>query len=279
MRNNAQTPQKTPLYATAGVGYVVIPVSDIDRETYIDNCRRTCTVAIQGGPGRSIYQNVPIPPEVLQMIEFPEDSESFGTPVVWIVDDLQQWPVVVNYLNLYELNQQQQGQRRFKKQVGDAVVEVILDASNSEIDIMVSGTTDVPGELNIKVSSQNSDSKINVTSDADISVTGAQSVSVVSAKKITATINEGVATEEGVEVVLEGDALSYTTKGGKSTFTVKGDTASFNSGANRGFINIAQIESLVKALQKDLLVASSGSNLSTWMASEMPKMEDKKLSH
>lgn len=44
-------------------------------------------------------------------------------------------------------------------------------------------------------------------------------------------------------------------------------------------VNIAQIESLVKALQKDLLIASSGSNLSSWMASEMPKMEDKKLSH
>lgn len=279
MKVNAQTPQKTPLYATAGIGYIVLPLSDVDRQTYIDNCLRTCTVAIQGGPGRSIYQSVPIAPEVLQMVEFPPDTDSFGTPVVWVVDDLQQWPVVVNYLNLSELDQQQIGQRRFKKQIGDSVVEFVLDASNSEIDIMVSGVAETPGELNIKVTSANVDSQINVFSDAEINVTGTKSVTVTSAQKIVASILDGVDTDEGVEVTLEGDSLSYQTKNGKSTFIVKGDQASFNGGANRGVINIAQIESLVQALQKDLLIASSGSNLSQWMASEMPKMEDKKLSH
>lgn len=279
MKVNAQTPQKTPLYATAGIGYIVLPLSDVDRQTYIDNCLRTCTVAIQGGPGRSIYQSVPIAPEVLQMVEFPPDTDSFGTPVIWVVDDLQQWPVVVNYLNLSELDQQQIGQRRFKKQIGDSVVEFVLDASNSEIDIMVSGVAETPGELNIKVTSANADSQINVFSDAEINVTGTKSVTVTSAQKIVANVLDGVDTDEGVEVTLEGDSLSYQTKNGKSTFIVKGDQASFNGGANRGVINIAQIESLVQALQKDLLIASSGSNLSQWMASEMPKMEDKKLSH
>lgn len=279
MRVNAQTPQKTPLYATAGIGYIVLPLSDVDRQTYIENCLRTCTVTIQGGPGRSIYQNVPIAPEVLQMVEFPPDTESFGTPVIWVVDDLQQWPVVVNYLNLSELDQQQIGQRRFRKQIGDSVVEFILDASNSEIDVMVSGSAETPGELNIKVTSPNGDSKVNVSSDAEINVTGAKLVQVASAQKIIASIIDGVDTEEGVEVTLDGDSLSYKTKNGKSTFTVKGNKASFNGGENRGVVNIAQIESLVQALQKDLLIASSGSNLSQWMASEMPKMEDKKLSH
>ena len=170
MRVNAQTPQKRPLYATAGVGYVVLPLTDVDRQTYIENCLRTCTVTIQGGPGRSIYQNVPIAPEVLQMVEFPVDTESFGTPVIWVVDDLQQWPVVVNYLNLTELDQQQIGQRRFRKQIGDSIVEFILDAANSEIDIMVSGTANTPGELNIKVTSPNGDSKVNLYSDGDVSV-------------------------------------------------------------------------------------------------------------
>lgn len=279
MRVNAQTPQKRPLYATAGVGYVVLPLTDVDRQTYIENCLRTCTVTIQGGPGRSIYQNVPIAPEVLQMVEFPVDTESFGTPVIWVVDDLQQWPVVVNYLNLTELDQQQIGQRRFRKQIGDSIVEFILDAANSEIDIMVSGTANTPGELNIKVTSPNGDSKVNLYSDGDVSVSGTKSVQVTSAQKIVANIIDGVDTEEGVEVTLEGNSLSYKTKNSKSTFTVKGDKASFNGGENRGAVNIAQIESLVKALQKDLLIASSGSNLSSWMASEMPKMEDKKLSH
>lgn len=144
---------------------------------------------------------------------------------------------------------------------------------------MVSGSAETPGELNIKVTSPNGDSKVNVSSDAEINVTGAKLVQVASAQKIIASIIDGVDTEEGVEVTLDGDSLSYKTKNGKSTFTVKGNKASFNGGENRGVVNIAQIESLVKALQKDLLIASSGSNLSSWMVSEMPKMEDKKLSH
>lgn len=268
------------LYAgSGGVGYIVIPQSDIDRETYIANCLRTSTVAIQGGEGRSVYQNVPIPPEVLQMVEFPPDSDTFGSPIVWVLDDRLQWPVVVNYLDLDNLNTQQVGQRRFRKQVGDSVVDFIMDAANGEINLIVSGSDNVPPELNIKVSSPNANSRVMISSDGEISVNGAKAVSVTSTTTITATINDGVNTDEGVEVSLKGDELAYTTKGGKSTFIVKGDQASFNGGANRGVINIAQIESLVQALQKDLLIASSGSNLSQWMASEMPKMEDKKLSH
>ena len=280
MKNNAQTPQRRMLYAgSGGVGYIVIPQSDIDRETYIANCLRTSTVAIQGGEGRSVYQNVPIPPEVLQMVEFPPDPDTFGSPIVWVLDDRLQWPVVVNYLDLDNLNTQQVGQRRFRKQVGDSVVDFIMDAANGEINLIVSGSDNVPPELNIKVSSPNANSRVMISSDGEISVNGAKAVSVTSTTTITATINDGVNTDEGVEVSMKGDELAYTTKGGKSTFIVKGDQASFNGGANRGVINIAQIESLVQALQKDLLIASSGSNLSQWMASEMPKMEDKKLSH
>lgn len=123
---------------------------------------------------------------------------------------------------------------------------------------MVSGVAETSGELNIKVTSANNDSQINVFSDAEINVTGTKAVTVTSAQKIVANILDGVDTDEGVEVTLEGDSLSYQTKNGKSTFIVKGDQASFNGGANRGVINIAQIESLVQALQKDLLIASSG---------------------
>ena len=119
----------------------------------------------------------------------------------------------------------------------------------------------------------------NIISDSDIIVSGDKNVEITSAARITAHIVNGVDTEAGIEVILQDDELQYTTKGAKSTFTVKGNKASFNGGENRGVVNIAQIESLVKALQKDLLIASSGSNLSSWMASEMPKMEDKKLSH
>lgn len=64
-----------------------------------------------------------------------------------------------------------------------------------------------------------------------------------------------------------------------SEVTVTPDLIQFNSGENRGIMNIAQIESLIQALQKDLIIARSGSNLAAWMASELPLLEDKKITH
>lgn len=272
--------QMNHLYmGSGGIGYIVIPEGGENRELYIQNCMRTNTVSIQGGPGRSIYNNVPIPPSVLETVEFPVSINEFGTPIVWVLDEYEQWPIVVNSLDLRNFNQQQYGQRTLRKESNGVIAEVKTDASQGIIDIYVNGTEYTPAEINIRVQSTNADSKVNIVSDADISVSGDKNVEITSAARITARIVNGVDTEAGIEVVLQGDELQYATKGAKSTFIVKGGEASFNNGENRGMVNIAQIESLVQALQKDLLIASSGSNLSTWMANEMPKMEDKKLSH
>ena len=186
---------------------------------------------------------------------------------------------MVNSLDLRNFNQQQYGQRTLRKESNGVIAEVKTDASQGIIDIYVNGTEYTPAEINIRVQSTNADSKVNIVSDADISVSGDKNVEITSAARITAHIVNGVDTEAGIEVVLQDDELQYVTKGAKSTFVVKEGKASFNNGENRGMVNIAQIESLVQALQKDLLIASSGSNLSTWMANEMSKMEDKKLSH
>lgn len=272
--------QMNHLYTgSGGIGYIVIPEGGENRELYIQNCMRTNTVSIQGGPGRSIYNNVPIPPSVLETVEFPVSINEFGTPIVWVLDEYEQWPIVVNSLDLRNFNQQQYGQRTLRKESNGVIAEVKTDASQGIIDIYVNGTEYTPAEINIRVQSTNADSKVNIVSDADISVSGDKNVEITSAARITAHIVNGVDTEAGIEVVLQDDELQYVTKGAKSTFVVKEGKASFNNGENRGMVNIAQIESLVQALQKDLLIASSGSNLSTWMANEMPKMEDKKLSH
>lgn len=272
--------QMNHLYmGSGGIGYIVIPEGGENRELYIQNCMRTNTVSIQGGPGRSIYNNVPIPPSVLETVEFPVSINEFGTPIVWVLDEYEQWPIVVNSLDLHSFNQQQYGQRTLRKESNGVIAEVKTDASQGIIDIYVNGTEYTPAEINIRVQSTNADSKVNIVSDADISVSGDKNVEITSAARITAHIVNGVDTEAGIEVVLQDDELQYATKGAKSTFIVKEGKASFNNGENRGMVNIAQIESLVQALQKDLLIASSGSNLSTWMANEMPKMEDKKLSH
>ena len=60
---------------------------------------------------------------------------------------------------------------------------------------------------------------------------------------------------------------------------MSGKLVEINGGKNRGVLNIAQFESFIQAVAKDLLAAMSGSQVSSWMASEMPKMEDKNFTH
>lgn len=81
--------------------------------------------------------------------------------------------------------------------------------------------------------------------------------------------------EVNIDINLEGVQVKS-----KRNITVDGeDKIIINGGTNRGLVNIEQIESLAEALLKDLLIAQSGVNLNKWMANEMPKMEDKKVSH
>lgn len=84
---------------------------------------------------------------------------------------------------------------------------------------------------------------------------------------------------EGGDVEIHINNRVFSQIGDGSKCEVTEDLIEVNGGSNRGLVNIAQIESLVTALQKDLLIASTGTNLSKWMADEMPKMEDKKFTH
>lgn len=65
-----------------------------------------------------------------------------------------------------------------------------------------------------------------------------------------------------------------------TTIDIEGKTTTINGGENKGLVNSDAIRSLAQALMKDLLVLGSGTNLSTWMGSDMvTKLEDPNVSH
>lgn len=74
------------------------------------------------------------------------------------------------------------------------------------------------------------------------------------------------------------DGMEFVVNEG-TTIKIEGENTIINGGLNRGLVNIAQVESLAVAIMKDLTGLSSGTNLSKWMGQEMPKMEDKKVTH
>lgn len=64
-----------------------------------------------------------------------------------------------------------------------------------------------------------------------------------------------------------------------TSIKIEGDTITINGGKNKGLINIDEFRSFVDAVSKDLLIARSGTNVSQWMATSLPKIEDTKVLH
>ena len=89
---------------------------------------------------------------------------------------------------------------------------------------------------------------------------------------------ESVSGDGWTVAYVRGDEFWVENSGG-TTVQVVGDTININGGDNRGLLNIAQFESFIRAVAQDLVVAQSGTNVSQWMAEEMPKMEDKRVNH
>jgi len=66
---------------------------------------------------------------------------------------------------------------------------------------------------------------------------------------------------------------------GDSEIDIKKDIITFNDGNNGGLLNRLQFDKLITAIQEDFVVAQSGANLTSWIASEYPNLYDNKVKH
>ena len=178
--------RKSPVnIGTAGVGFVVIPNAET-REQYIEDCYRTNTVTIQGGQGYGFFPDVHVDSEVMQQLSFPSGAEddNRGSAVVWVRDDITGLPVIVATLrkqdDYYALAE---NQRRWACSTPNGSVEVFADG-NGNLNISITGSDNFPGALNVKVSSDNADSVVNVSSDAEVNVQADKKVKVISADEV-----------------------------------------------------------------------------------------------
>lgn len=175
---------------SAGVGFVVVP-SEVDRVQYIKDCYRTNTLTINGGKGYGYFSGVHADINVMQNIHFPTDEENRGTPVVWVKDAISQLPVIVGVLRkqneYYSLNE---NQWRLKRGTETRNVEIFVDGTTAGLDITVLGDKDEPANIDIKLTSENKDSVLNVVSDNEINITGEKAVNVTSNQKATLKVTE-----------------------------------------------------------------------------------------
>lgn len=178
---------------TAAVGYVVVP-PEMGLDDYIEDCYRTNTVTIWGGRGFGYFNCVHVTSNVMQEIQFPENPEedNRGSAVIWIKDENSGLPVIVGVLlNQSDILPQETNQFRLKRCINDKrAIEVFLDAKSAAMFVNITGDSEDSADLNIKVTSENKDSVINVYSDGDINVSAGQNVKVESAESIDVAVKE-----------------------------------------------------------------------------------------
>jgi hypothetical protein len=176
----------------AGVGFVVVP-EGIDRLEYIENCYRTNTIAMSGGTGYGYFFNVNVDSNVMQHIQFPTniDEDLRGTAVVWVKDSIHNVPVVVASLrkqdDFYILDE---NQYLVKRETETTSVVLFADGSKSLYEINVIGNKENPGNINIKVTSENKDSVFNLYVDNELNVTTQKKINVVSEDEISIKIKK-----------------------------------------------------------------------------------------
>ena len=84
--------------------------------------------------------------------------------------------------------------------------------------------------------------------------------------------------KEGELYIKVNTKISVEIEGG-STLTMDKEKVVVNGGENHGAVNVEVLRELIQAIQKDLLVAQSGSNVASWMAKGMTEIEDTKFDH
>lgn len=176
---------------SAGVGFVVVP-NETEREQYIEDCYRTNTLTINGGMGYGFFHNVHTDEAVMQNITFPTDEDNRGTAVVWVRDAVSQLPVIIGTLrkqgDYYALKERQFLLKRGDN--GKKIVEVFIDGNETNLDITLSGDDKNPANMNVKLSSENKDSTLNIISDNKLQIQSDNIITHQSSGKIEFKIKE-----------------------------------------------------------------------------------------
>lgn len=137
---------------SCGIGCVIVP-SDVERQVYIDRCFSTETVSIMTQSGGMSFNNVPVSLEALQHIEFPEETRTFGSQVVFVFHPQISKPIIVAVLSkgdeLFGVNWKQF--KAFKSE-GENFVSVIGDGRKGTLCVSIRGTeNESGGKLQIRV--------------------------------------------------------------------------------------------------------------------------------
>lgn len=186
---------------SVGIGYIALP-SDIPRAEYISLCYKNSSVCIKCEDG-SFYTRVPIDSTALNFIEFPLEINDLGSPIVFVNEPVKNQLIVLGVLNKIEDMQDNiEGQFKFKKKFGASYVEIVGSAKNESIGLIVDGQD--RGEIFINVSNDKSNAKLNIEILGDANLTVSNNINFTSHNKIRLeTLNDTDKNEENISSSFE----------------------------------------------------------------------------
>lgn len=155
-----------------GIGYIAIP-TDLSREAYINDCYKNLHVSIKTEDG-GFLNRVPISPEILNFIDFPETPEANGTCVVYNTDEQYQNTFIIGRFETRdEIGDNREHRFTFKRKYNGQYAEISGSSREAMVNIFVNGK-DKPGLFKVSVVDDNNQSSLDVEVAGDIkaSVTG-----------------------------------------------------------------------------------------------------------
>lgn len=146
----------------------------VDRQVYIDNCYKTGTVTLIN-ENSEVINRVKIGKLLLQLVEFPDDTDSLGSEVICLTIPYSgEIRVVDVYYTDKQYNFQKENEYRFVKQHNTGIASITVDGRGRTI-ISVDGGEDV-GEIILNVTDNNKTGKLSIQVNGSVNLVSSQSV-------------------------------------------------------------------------------------------------------
>ena len=225
---------------SGGIGYISVP-SDIDREKYIQDCYINSRVSIKCEDG-SFFNRVPITTHVLDDIEFPQTSDQLGSCVVYIAEQLYQYPIIIGKLNKTDnISNIKQNSFNINRICNDKVVNINGDANSGVINLTISAGGK-KGIFNIDVDNDNDDCLMNINISGDVEVSSTKDIKLVSQTQFVSEIHKTQDEQEQSKILQQLQQI-----------LIKNRNITFN-GEN---IEIKQLNGLNLIINKDGIILDS----------------------
>lgn len=172
-----------------GFGYIYIP-DNINREKFIQTCYSTNIVSIFTDEGEYIRE-IRIDKNRLQEINFPVNSNEYGSPVVFVNLKKYNIPIIIGVLEFPD-NFSDLKENFFKliRITEDSTVSISGDAEEASIDISILTKNEKGSVLNINVKDPNDNSVVNLNVNGVVKIDASKGIIVSDANENEFTLDE-----------------------------------------------------------------------------------------